>query len=148
VVLFIAQGVFSGRVPFAPGTAGSLIGVLLWWFLRELTLPWYAAVCAALVVIGTRAAGRAEIILGQKDSPSIVIDEITGFLVAMFLIPPGWGTLAAGFALFRFFDIAKPWPIRRLQEIPGGAGVMADDIVAGIYVNLLLQILAALPGRT
>jgi phosphatidylglycerophosphatase A len=148
VVLFIAQGVFSGRVPFAPGTAGSLIGVLLWWFLRELTLPWYAAVCAALVVIGTWAAGRAEIILGQKDSPSIVIDEITGFLVAMFLIPPGWGTLAAGFALFRFFDIAKPWPIRRLQEIPGGAGVMADDIVAGIYVNLLLQILAALPGRT
>jgi phosphatidylglycerophosphatase A len=140
MVLFIAQGAYSGRFPVAPGTAGTFIGVLLYLLLRDLGPLWYCAVGTAVFAVGSRAAGRAETILGQKDSPSIVIDEIAGFLVAMFLVPFTWWTVAAGFVLFRAFDIVKPWPLKRIQDIPGGAGVMLDDLGAGVYTNVILQI--------
>jgi phosphatidylglycerophosphatase A len=148
LVLFIAQGAYAGRVPAAPGTAGTAIGVLLYLFLKDLALPWYGAVCAMVIVAGTWAAGRAEVILGSKDHQSIVIDEIAGFLVSMFLVPTLWGYIAAGFALFRFFDIVKPWPIRRFQDLTGGTGVMADDLAAGIFANLVLQLVSIIAGRT
>jgi phosphatidylglycerophosphatase A len=147
-VLLIAQCAYAGRVPFAPGTAGSLVGVLLYLVLKELALPWYGAACVLVVVIGTWAAGRAESLLGAKDHPSIVIDEVAGFLVSMFLVPPTGGYIAAGFVLFRVFDIVKPWPIHRLQDLPGGTGIMADDVAAGIGTNLALQLVATLAGRT
>ena len=141
-ILFIAQGAFAGRVPAAPGTAGSLVGVLLFLVLRDLPPLGYGIATAAVIAAGTWAAGRAEDLLGRKDHPSIVIDEIAGMLLSLFLVPSGWAYLAGGFVLFRFFDIAKPWPISRIQEIPGGAGVMADDILAGIFTNGVLQLLA------
>jgi phosphatidylglycerophosphatase A len=139
-VLFIAQGAYSGRFPVAPGTAGTVVGVLFYLFLKDISPLVYGAASVGVTVLGTWAAGYADCILGTKDSPTIVIDEIAGFLVAMFLIPFAWGYVIAGFILFRFFDILKPWPLKRLQEIPGGVGVMLDDLGAGVYTNVILQV--------
>lgn len=146
-ILFIAQGAYSGRFPLAPGTAGTLIGVLLQLGIRSISPFFYLALILLLCIVGTWAAGRAEIILGKKDSPTIVIDEIAGFLIAMFMVPGGWKYLTAGFLLFRLFDIAKPWPLHGLQSVPGGLGIMIDDIAAGIYTNILLQVAAFLIPR-
>ena len=140
IVLFIAQGAGSGRIPKAPGTAGSVVGALLYLAVKDLGLSWYGGVLAAVILAGTWAAGAADRFLGTKDSPSIVIDEIAGLLVTMTLVPFSWGGLLAGFALFRLFDILKPWPIMQLQRVPGGPGVMLDDIVAGVYANFVLRI--------
>jgi len=142
IVLFIAQGAYSGRFPVAPGTAGTVVGVLLYLLLKGAAPGIYLAVCVLVAVLGTWAAGKAERLLGKKDSPSIVIDEIAGFLVSMLLVPGAWGYVTAAFFLFRFFDIAKPWPLFGLQRVPGGAGVMLDDLGAGIYTNVILQIAA------
>ncbi len=140
-VIFIAQGAYAGRAPVAPGTAGTLVGVLLYLlWLKGLSPVIYSVVCLFLIVLGTWAAGRAEEILGRTDHPSIVIDEIAGYMVSMFLVPPAWGFMIAGFFLFRFFDIVKPFPLKRLQELHGGPGVMLDDIGAGIYTNIVLQV--------
>jgi phosphatidylglycerophosphatase A len=139
IVLFIAQGAYSGRFPKAPGTAGTVVGVLLYLLIKDIGPLWYGAACVGTVVLGTWAAGYADRILGTEDSPSIVIDEIAGLFVALFLVPFAWGTVLAGFALFRFFDILKPWPLKKLQDIPGGPGVMLDDIGAAVYTNVILQ---------
>lgn len=139
-ILFFAQGAYTGRSPVAPGTAGTLLGVLLYVFAAGLSLAPYLALCLVLVLLGTWAAGRAETLLGGKDDPRIVIDEVAGYLVAMILIPPGWGFAAAGFFLFRFFDIVKPFPIYRLQRLKGGIGVMIDDLGAAVYTNIVLRI--------
>jgi phosphatidylglycerophosphatase A len=147
LVLFAAQGAGSGRAPRAPGTAGTAVGLLLYLLLKDLGPAAYGAASAAVALLGAWAAGRAEVLLGRKDDPSIVIDEIAGFLVSLFLVPPLWGYTAAAFALFRFFDIAKPWPIGRLQDLPGGIGVMADDIAAGVCTNLVLQLVLGIAGR-
>ena len=140
IVIFIAQGAYSGRFPIAPGTAGTVVGVLLYLLLKDLSPLWYGAACVGATLLGTWAAGYADCILGTKDSPTIVIDEIAGILVAMFLIPFAWGYVVAGFILFRLFDILKPWPLKRLQDLPGGPGVMLDDMGAGVYTNIILQV--------
>ncbi|HEY6010235.1 MAG TPA: phosphatidylglycerophosphatase A [Nitrospirota bacterium] len=142
VILFIAQGGYSGRFPVAPGTAGTVVAVLLYLAMARLSPAVYGVFCVLIFLVGIWAAGRAEVLLGKRDSPSIVVDEIAGYLVAMFLVPPAWGFVAAGFVLFRIFDILKPWPLGRLQDLHGGPGVMLDDIGAGVYTNLLLQIAA------
>jgi phosphatidylglycerophosphatase A len=144
VILFVAEGAWSGKSPIAPGTAGTVVGVLLYLAVNGFAPAWYPAITAAVIVIGTWTAGRAEVLLGRKDSPSIVIDEIAGYLIAMFLVPSGRGFVAAGFFLFRLFDIVKPWPLKRLQDLHGGPGVMLDDVGAGIYANIVLQIAAVL----
>jgi phosphatidylglycerophosphatase A len=141
-ILFLAQGAYAGRSPIAPGTAGTLVGVLLYMGMSDLSPVLYGTLCVLFCFLGTFAAGRAEEMLGRKDSPSIVIDEITGYLIAMFMVPSTWVAVAAAFFVFRFFDIVKPPPLRRLEELPGGLGVMLDDIGAGIYTNIALQIAA------
>lgn len=143
IILFIAQGAYAGRLPRAPGTAGTAVGVLVYFLVRGFSPVEYFSVCVVAAVGGAWAAGRAEAVLGKKDHQSIVIDEIAGYLVSLFLVPPGWGFVISGFFLFRFFDIVKPWPIRKLQDLPGGPGVMLDDIGAGVYTNVILQIAAA-----
>ena len=142
VVLFISQGAYAGKSPIAPGTAGTVVGVFLYVLMKDLAPGPYAALCALLSVLGIWAAGHAEVILGRKDPSPVVIDEIAGYLVAMFLVPFGWGFVAAGFFVFRIFDIVKPWPLRRFEELHGGLGVMLDDIGAGVYTNIVLQIAA------
>jgi phosphatidylglycerophosphatase A len=139
-IIFIAQGAYSGRLPVAPGTAGTLVGVLLYLGMKGLPVPVYAALCVLIFFIGMWIAGRAEALLGRTDHPSIVIDEIAGYLVAMVLVPSGWSSIAVAFVLFRVFDIVKPFPLKRLQNLHGGPGVMLDDIGAGVYTNVVLQI--------
>jgi phosphatidylglycerophosphatase A len=141
IIIFIAQGAYSGRAPIAPGTAGTVVGVLLYLLIKDIGLPGYGAVCIAVIAIGTWAAGHTDRMFGSKDDSTIVIDEIAGVLVAMYLIPFTWGYVAAGFFLFRAFDIVKPWPLRRLERVSGGLGVMLDD------TNIVLQITGFLLGK-
>jgi phosphatidylglycerophosphatase A len=147
VILFISQGAYAGRSPVAPGTAGTVVGVFLYLGMKDLDPATYLAVCILVSLVGTWAAGRAEVILGRTDSSSIVIDEIAGFLVAMLLVPIGWLYLVSGFLLFRAFDILKPWPLKHLQDLHGGPGVMLDDIGAGVYTNIILHLAAFLISR-
>jgi len=140
LILFVAQGAYAGRSPFAPGTAGTVVGVLLYLPLARLSPAAYLAACVLVTVVGIWTAGEAENLLGKKDPGSVVVDEIAGFLVSMFLVPPAWTFIAAGFFFFRFFDVVKPWPLRRLQDLHGGPGVVLDDIGAGVYTNIVLQL--------
>ena len=138
--LFIATGAGSGYLPKAPGTWGSLAGVLLWLGLSQLDLGMYAAVVAALFVLGTATAGAAEKILDQGDPGLVVIDEIVGQLIALALAPAHPLAALAGLALFRLFDILKPFPVGWLdRRIHGGLGIMFDDVAAGLLACAALQ---------
>ncbi len=140
--MFIATGFYSGYLPKAPGTWGSLVGLLLFFLLHTLNLQIYLAVVAAIFVLGTFAAGEAEKIMDRKDPGLVVIDEIVGILITMIAIPATPLAMALGFILFRIFDIWKPFPIRLIdQRFHGGLGIMLDDIVAGIFSLVILQIL-------
>jgi phosphatidylglycerophosphatase A len=138
--LFLAQGAYSGRAPMAPGTAGTAVGVLVYLWMRRLSPEAYVLFCILIVLIGTWISGRAEELLGKKDHPSIVIDEIAGYLVSVAMLPETWSFITAAFVLFRIFDIMKPYPLKRLQNLHGGVGVMLDDIGAGVYTNVVLRI--------
>ncbi len=140
--MFIATGAYSGYLPKAPGTWGSLLGVLLWAAgLHRLAPTSYAAVLGGLFVIGTIAAGAAEKIVDQSDPGLVVIDEIVGQLIVLALAPKHPLAVVAAFALFRFFDILKPFPVGWLdQHIHGGLGIMLDDVMAGLYALLILQV--------
>jgi phosphatidylglycerophosphatase A len=142
VILFFASGCYSGYAPFASGTAGSLVGIAIYFLLRRLPLNLYAVLTAAILLVGVWLSFKAEAILGVKDSGVIVIDEIAGFLVTMFALPVSWTAVIGGFFLFRFYDVLKPFPIRSMEDhLPGGWGVMMDDILAGVYANITYQIL-------
>ena len=139
--MFIATGCYSGYLPKAPGTWGSLVGLLLFFLLHTLSLEIYLAVLAGLFLIGTFAAGEAEKIMDHKDPGLVVIDEIVGMLITMIAIPATPLAMGLGFILFRIFDIWKPFPIRFIdQRFHGGLGIMLDDIVAGIFSLIILQL--------
>ena len=139
--MFIATGCYSGYLPKAPGTWGSLVGLLLFFLLHTLSLEIYLAVLAGLFVIGTFAAGEAEKIVDHKDPGLVVIDEIIGMLVTMIAIPATPLAMGLGFILFRIFDIWKPFPVNFFdQRFHGGLGIMLDDVMAGIYSLIILQL--------
>jgi phosphatidylglycerophosphatase A len=136
-----ALGFGSGLAPWAPGTFGTLAAVPLWWLLAGFPLPVYLAVTALVIVFGVWCCGAAADALGVHDHPGIVWDEFAGLLVTMIALPREWGWIVAGFLLFRFFDILKPWPIRWLDtRVPGGLGIMLDDLLAGVFALVLLQL--------
>jgi phosphatidylglycerophosphatase A len=149
LIIFLATGFYSGYTPASPGTAGSVVGVAIWWLIF---LPlWQRSPAAAIALwaitfaAGCFISGRAEEIFGEHDSPKIVIDEICGMVATMFLVPQGWPWVAAGFAAFRLFDILKPFPAGLIdRRMRGGTGVMCDDLAAAIYANLVLQIASRL----
>jgi phosphatidylglycerophosphatase A len=136
LVLALATGGGSGYAPVASGTAGSAVGLAVWFALSRLSPPGYALACAGVVVVGIWAAGRAETLLGRHDDGRITIDEIAGMLLSLAWLPARPEVAGLGFVLFRIFDIWKPFPARRAERLPGGLGVMADDLVAGAYANL------------
>lgn len=139
--MFIASGAYTGCLPRAPGTWGSLLGVVLWLGLRRFELIPYLAVVAVLFVIGTACAGAAEKILDRGDPGMVVIDEIVGQLLALAAAPFHPAAILCGFLLFRLFDILKPFPVGWLDShIHGGLGIMLDDVIAGLYALLVLQI--------
>src|SRR5262245_10494053 len=138
LALMIATVFGVGYVPVAPGTFGSAAGLLLLPFVAG---PPTAAALAIVVlfVIGSWSGSVAERHFAMTDPAPVVIDEVMGMLVTMFMNPMSWSTVAAGFLLFRIFDIIKPYPAGRLERLPGGIGVMADDFMAAVYANLALR---------
>ncbi|MDA8431521.1 MAG: phosphatidylglycerophosphatase A [Nitrospiraceae bacterium] len=136
----IATLSFIGYLPVAPGTWGSVAG-LLFVALTRVPSPALAAIVAAGTVLGVIAADAAEKEIGETDSGHIIIDEFVGYLVSVVFVPHTFVYLLAAFLLFRFFDILKPFPIGMVEKkLSGGWGVMADDIAAGLIVNMVLQI--------
>jgi phosphatidylglycerophosphatase A len=144
----IATVGYLGFVPFVPGTWGSAAGVLLFVAMRRGGTPGYElGLIAAVAVIGTWAADRAERALARKDPGPIVIDEVLGMLLTLALLPASVSVVAAGFVIFRIYDVLKPFPVGRLERAPGGFGIMLDDTLAGVYANVTLRVLMALvPG--
>ena len=132
---------YSGYFPFASGTAGTLVAIPLYLLFSRLDPPLYLAAFLLLLPLSFWCSGRCEKIFGAKDSGLIVIDEIAGFIVTMFMIPFGMKYIVAGFLLFRFFDITKIYPANAMEKLGGGPGVVMDDVVAGIYSNLSLWLL-------
>jgi phosphatidylglycerophosphatase A len=141
---WIATGLGAGLVPKAPGTAGSLVALLPWWFLlRALPMGWYLVVVAAGFMLGVWACGICDRRIGMHDQGALVWDEVIGMWITLFAAPSPWWWMLAGFALFRLFDIWKPWPVRLAdRRVHGGFGVMLDDVVAGVYALLVLQLVA------
>lgn len=138
-VHFLALGFGSGLVPRAPGTAGTLVGVLLDPILRPLGIELRVLVVALMFGAGVWLCGESARRLGAHDHPAIVWDEIVGYLALMLVLPAGWPWALAGFVVFRFFDIVKPWPIRQLDHgVRGGLGIMLDDIMAAAWGALVL----------
>ncbi len=132
-----------GYVGFAPGTFGSAAGLLLWWILPA-SGPVHAGLIVALFVVGAWSGSVAERHFGTTDPSPVVLDEVIGMLITMLGVSAGPGGAIAGFLLFRAADIVKPYPANRLEALPGGLGVMADDAMAGVYANLALRLGIAL----
>jgi len=143
---WIASGFGAGLSPIAPGTAGSLVALIPWWFvLRGLPIGWYIVVLIAAFAVGVWACDVAGKRLGVEDHRALVWDEFVGQWIALCLAPAGWAWMAAGFLMFRLFDIWKPWPIRVAdRRVHGGLGVMLDDVLAGVYALIVVQIAAAI----
>ena len=136
---WFACGFGAGLAPFAPGTFGTLMAVPVYWLMQPLAAPWYGVMVVIVCAIGIAVSTKTARDWGVHDHPAIVCDEIAGFLVTMFMAPAGWIYVLYGFALFRLFDIAKPFPLRRLERLPGGWGIMADDLGAGVYAAAILH---------
>jgi phosphatidylglycerophosphatase A len=144
LILFLASGAGLGYVPIASGTFGSLLGIVLYVALLAVTTATVPLlVLLALAVVGAIAvAHRADAMLQEHDSSKIVIDEIVGMAIALVGFPPTARNVAVIFVLFRILDVVKIWPASYCdREMPGGAGVVLDDVVSGIYANLIARII-------
>ena len=140
-VLFVATGFFIGNLPFAPGTFGSLIGLPLCFLLSRIDLLKSLICILVFILFAMGIASAAEKIIKQRDPGQIVIDEIAGLMVTLAGLPFNLKTALAGFIIFRVFDILKPFPIRMLDKsVGGGSGIVLDDVMAGIYGNLIIRL--------
>ena len=146
--VFVASFGYVGFFPFAPGTAGSLAALALFAFIRWVGVPMVElGAIVAVFAIGVWSASGTEAALGRKDPGIVVIDEVLGMLITLFAIRPGWRMAIVGFVLFRLFDVIKPYPSNRLERLPGGLGIMADDAMAAVYANIGLRVIMLLvPG--
>jgi phosphatidylglycerophosphatase A len=136
----LATGFGSGHAPVAPGSAGSAVGLLLFWPLAHVGLPWQIAACAVVFVLGAYASTSLARELGRKDPGLAVVDEIVGMWVTLVGLQLSLTTVLLGFLLFRVMDVVKPWPARDLERLPDGWGIMADDVAAGVYAHLALRV--------
>ena len=148
LAVFVATVGYCGFFPFAPGTVGSAAGLvvylLVWWTQSTLV---EAGLIAGVFAVGIWAATAAEHYFGGIDPGPVVIDEVLGMLVTLAFMPVGLATALAGFVLFRIFDVIKPYPAGRFEQLHGGLGVMADDAMAAVYANLSLRaVVYFLPG--
>ena len=141
-VLFVAFGFGAGLAKKAPGTFGTLVGIPIYLLLVAAGPIFYAVLLIALTLGGIWICQKASDRLGVHDHQGIVLDEIVGFLITMVAVPLSWQAILIGFALFRLFDIVKPWPIRIVDErVRGGLGIMMDDVLAGVLAALVLQLM-------
>ena len=138
----LSLGFGAGLAPRAPGTLGTLVAILPYWFLAQLPLPLYLAMVALGFVAGVYLCDYTSRALGVHDHSGIVWDEFVGYWVTMIAVPPAWQWILLGFVLFRVFDIVKPWPVKIAdQKLKGGFGVMLDDLLAGVYAWICLQLI-------
>ena len=141
-VHFLALGFGSGAAPFAPGTAGTLAAIPLYLLLAQLPLSAYLFVLTTVCLTGIWICGKTASDWQVHDHSAIVLDEFAGFLVTMIAAPVSWVWISVGFLLFRLFDIWKPYPINLLDKhVSGGLGIMIDDLLAGLYSLVILQLL-------
>lgn len=139
-IIWLASGCYSGYLPLAPGTAGTLVGIPVYFLFSFFPPSIYLLSSAAAFFLAWWASERAEVIFGRRDSPKIVIDEIVGYLITMALLPCTLTMVIGGFLFFRVFDIIKIFPAGLIEHrVSGGLAVVLDDAVAGLYANLLLQ---------
>jgi len=131
---------YLGHSPFMPGTMGSLAGLLIYCVVKD-KLPVYAFSLVFLFALGILFSTEAEKIYKRKDAKMIVIDEVFGMMLSLFLVPYNIWIVILGFILFRVFDITKPPPAKRIEKFSGSFGIMFDDIIAAIYTNFILQII-------
>lgn len=144
-VHLLAFGLGSGLSPVAPGTVGTLATIPLYVWMAQWSLPFYALALLILIVMSIYIAGHSAQLLGVHDHSGIVIDELCGYLLTMMFAPFAWQWIIVGFVLFRIFDIIKPWPIRMMDKsVRGGFGIVVDDLMAGIYAAICLQIIIVL----
>jgi len=141
-IVILATGFGAGYSPIASGTAGTLIAIPVYFFISAIPSPIYEITLAAFFFLSIWISENAEMFFKRKDDGRIVIDEMMGFFVTMLWVPKTARFIVIGFFLFRFFDILKPFPIRRLEKkIKGGFGVVLDDVLAGIYANIILRLI-------
>ncbi len=144
---FLAFGFGSGAMPFAPGTFGTLAALPIYLLMVPLSLWAYLAVVLVMTLLGVWLCHVTSRDLGVHDHGGIVWDEIVGYLITMIAAPPGWQWIVAGFVLFRFFDIIKPWPIGWAdRRVHGGLGIMLDDVLAAVLAWTVLQGVAFILG--
>ncbi len=142
LILVMATGFGVGYSPVLPGTLGTILAIPIYLFLSEILSPLYELTLVGYFFLSVWISERAEQMFGKKDDRRIVVDEMMGFFLTMLWLKKSFYMIVSGFILFRFFDILKPFPIRRLEKRwRGGYGVVLDDVVAGIYANILLYLL-------
>ncbi|OIO74351.1 MAG: hypothetical protein AUJ85_05665 [Elusimicrobia bacterium CG1_02_37_114] len=141
IIKTLSTGFFTGYIPLAPGTFGTILSAVVYWQLFPKNTTMQIIIVSLSIIIAIIVAGQSEKETGRKDDRRIVIDEIVGFWVCMLFIPHRITFFAAGFLLFRFFDIIKIPPVKKLEKLPGGFGIVLDDIAAGVMTNIVLQIL-------
>ena len=141
VALLLATAGGAGYAPVAPGTFGSAVGIVVYLLTRDLGTAAQWTILAAVSVVGVWASSAAARHFGREDPGAVVIDEVAGQLMTYLLLDLSWDGIVLGFLLFRVFDIIKPWPARQLEDLHGGLGIMADDLMAGVYGWITLAIL-------
>ncbi len=139
VVKLLSTFFYVGNFPLAPGTLASAVGVLIYMILHQ-HLFMYVLVFAVITYFGFKTSGRMEKVMKKKDPGCVVVDEVSGVMIAFFLLPLSWATVFTGFFLFRAFDMFKIYPSNVIEKKGGAYGIMMDDIVAGIYTNCVMQI--------
>jgi len=140
ITRIIASGLYAGYSPVAPGTIGSLWGVLIYLLLYKHPVI-FIFVTMLLFIVGFLVCAKAETIFNEKDSRKIVIDEIASMCLVYLFIKPGWFMAVVGFLIFRFFDVTKPPPIKRVEMLAGSVGIMLDDVIAAVYTIIILFII-------
>ncbi|MCB4792405.1 MAG: phosphatidylglycerophosphatase A [Elusimicrobia bacterium] len=143
LIKFLSTGFFIGYFPLIPGTLGTFASAFIYWQLLPKNNILFLLITLVMVAVSVPVCTKAEVVFGKKDEKRIIIDEIAGFWVSMLLLPRSSGVLFAGIVLFRLFDIYKPFFIKKVQVWNGGLGVVADDVFAGLFTNIILWVFVA-----
>jgi phosphatidylglycerophosphatase A len=138
--VWLATGLGTGYSPVVPGTVGSALGVASFWLVHALPIWGQVAALAVVTALGIAAASHTAERVGRKDPGIVVIDEVVGQWAALLFLPLNLATAGIAFVMFRAMDVLKPWPARDLEGLPGGYGIVADDLMAGVYANLLVRV--------
>ncbi len=141
IAKIIATFFYVGLIPIGPGTFGTLAAIPLFYALSFTPIYLYLAITVVIILISVWASTIAEQIFGKTDPGQVVADEVCGYLVTMILVPPTITNIFFGFLLFRIFDMTKPYPTRKFEKLPGGWGIVMDDVMAGVYSCVTLHIL-------